>query len=215
MLEWPTLIPLAVSVVAVVISAAALVLAGRREDRRWKREVLVETMVSLFDNSFGILDRAAFEARQSGRGLEWHKDRALNARAAQLRALTRLRFLAKPKVVERALDLVQLEDNLYSLLFKNPLDIAQYEELLDQRRVARSRLVNACRRNLGLWRALPISPYRYMGPSPQEIASHEMKRQRSAEPHPVSIGTYRSSYGTARVRRRPTNRPGGEESTGS
>jgi hypothetical protein len=36
-----------VSVVAVVISALALFLAGRREDKRWKREVLVETMVSI------------------------------------------------------------------------------------------------------------------------------------------------------------------------
>ena len=47
--SWPTLIPLIVSAIAVVISAVTLVLSGRREDLRWKRQVLEETMVSLID----------------------------------------------------------------------------------------------------------------------------------------------------------------------
>jgi hypothetical protein len=191
--DWTGLATLVAAVAAALLSGISLFLSGRREDKRWKREVLQETMVSLFDASFGSLDQSDLEARKAGDDLDWHKERALDAHAAQLRALTRLRFLARPKVVARAFELHHIEDNLYSTLFNKPLDMAEWARLTEKRRVARNKLFNACRRNLGLWRALPIRPFGYTGPSPQEMADHEMRRQRSAEPHPASISTYRSS----------------------
>jgi hypothetical protein len=176
-MDWTGLATLVAASAAAVLSAASLLLSGRREDRRWKREVLVETMVSFFDASFNSIDRATFEARESGEDLEWHKDRALHAHAVELQALTRLRFLARPEVVERAGELHLLEDALYDGVFKTPLDGAELAKLGDERRIARGKLFNACRRNLGLRRTLPVGGRETVGPTAQEIAEYEMKRQ--------------------------------------
>jgi hypothetical protein len=51
------------------------------------------------------------------------------------------------------------------------------ERLEADRRDARTELFNACRRNLGLRHTLPIVATRNLGPSAEEQALHDMKRQ--------------------------------------
>lgn len=186
--EWPSLIPLAVSVVAVIVSVLALFLAGRREDKRWKREVLVETMVSFFDASFAYVDRAAFRAARDGQDLDWYKDRALDAHATQLRALTRLRFLARRRVLKRAFELHDVEDDLFVHVFKEKPNEQRFEELETERSEARTKLYNASRRNLGLWNTSNIGPTGGRGPRSEEMAAHAMKRQQQ-ERERASSGT--------------------------
>jgi hypothetical protein len=188
--DWTGLATLVAAVAAAVLSAASLLLAGRREDKRWKREVLRETMVSLFDASFGYIDEAAFNAQRDGRDVRWYKERALDAHAAQLEALTRLRFLANSKVLDCAFNLHDVEDQLFDLVFKDRDDQPDWvklkndwSKLHDERRKARSELFNASRRNLGLWRTLPVGQTKGLGPSTEEMALHAMKRQRR-EPEP-------------------------------
>jgi hypothetical protein len=176
--DWLTVVPLVVSAIAVVISALALVLSGRREDLRWKRQVLEETMVSLIDASFGYVDLADLRAAKEGKDLSEYKERALDAHRVQLDALTRLRLLAKPKVLELAFELHDIEDQQYNIVFTEPVDSAEWERLQNQREKVRFDLSNACRRNLGLWRTLPILPVRSVGPSDQEIVLHDIKRRR-------------------------------------
>jgi hypothetical protein len=181
-MDWTGLATLAAAVAAAILSGVSLFLSGRREDRRWKREVLVDTMVSLFDASFNSLDTATLDAREAGEDLEWHRDRCLSAHAVELQALTRLRFLAKPEVVERAFELHNIEDELYEAVFKKDVhvDAAQWHELLDRRRVARTNLFNASRRNLGLRRTLPVAPTIEVGPTGQEMIDYMRKRQTSS-----------------------------------
>jgi hypothetical protein len=107
----------------------SLLLTGRREDRRWKREVLEEAMVSLFDASFGCVDGAAFDAAKDGKELREYKDRALDAHGAQLEALTRLRFLATPQVLKIGIRLHDIEDQLYSIVVKEPLESVEWPKL--------------------------------------------------------------------------------------
>jgi hypothetical protein len=59
------------------------------------------------------------------------------------------------------------------------LDTTEWGDLLDRRRVARTNLFNASRRNLGLGRALPVWPPLDTGPTPQEIINHKRKHQES------------------------------------
>jgi hypothetical protein len=140
--DWTGLATLVAAVAAAFLSAASLVWSGRLEDRRWKREVLVHTVVSYFDASFDPVYTAAFDAQQAGGDLSSHKSRALDAHAIELRALTRLRFLAKRKVVERAFILHHIENEIYDALFKGGvrLDALQWHDLVDRRRIARTRL---------------------------------------------------------------------------
>ena len=95
---------------------------------------LEETMVSLFDASFGYVDRAAFEAAETGKDLSEYKELALDAHGAQLQALTRLRFLANPEVLELAFELHDIEDRLYSIVFTEPFEPGEWQKLQDQQR---------------------------------------------------------------------------------
>jgi hypothetical protein len=92
--------------------------SGRREDLRWKREVLEETMVSLINASFSYVDFVDLQAAE---------ERALDAHRVQLEALTKLRLLAKPKVLELAFELHDIEDQLYSIVYKEALESAEWE----------------------------------------------------------------------------------------
>ena len=59
---WTGIATLTAAALAALLSGISLFLTGRREDKRWKREVLVETMVSFFEASYAYVDRAAFRA---------------------------------------------------------------------------------------------------------------------------------------------------------
>jgi hypothetical protein len=151
-------------------------------------------MVSLIDASFGYVDLVDLQGAEEGIDLREYKERALDAHWIQLRALTKLRLLAKPMVLKLAFDLHDIEDQLYSIVYKEALDSAQALEPADwenlkarfhglqtQREKVRFDLSNACRRDLGLWRTLPILPERSVGPSDEEIVLHEMKRRQERE----------------------------------
>jgi hypothetical protein len=115
-------------------------LSGLREDRKWKREVLEETMVSFFDASFGYVDRAALKAAEGGKDLSDYKERALDAHGAQPQALTRLQFLANPEVLELAFKLHHIEDQLYSIVFTERLSQGEWQGL----RTSRGKYVSTC-----------------------------------------------------------------------
>jgi hypothetical protein len=185
MTDWFGLATLVAAVAAAVLSAASFFFSGRREDLRWKREVLEETMVSLLDASYDSIDTAALAARHAGEDLSWRKDRALDAHDLEMRAITRLRFLAKPVVVKRAFELHQIERKIYDAVFRNDveLDATGWDELVHRRRIARDKLFDAARRDLGLRRSPDpqVGPYEAGGPTAQDLVAHEMKRQRSSE----------------------------------
>ena len=86
-MDWSGLATFIAAAAAAVLSAASLLMSDRREDRRWKREVLEETMVSLFDASFRCVDRAAFEAAEAGKDLSEYKEHALERRYPSGRGL--------------------------------------------------------------------------------------------------------------------------------
>jgi hypothetical protein len=180
-MDWAGLATFIAAAAAAFLSGASLLSSGRLEDRRWRREVLVETMIKLFDNSFESTYGAAFRARRDGEDLSWHKERALEATAMEMRLLTRLRLLAKPSVVERAVELHRIEDELYDAVFKKGVlpNADHIEALQDQRREARNRLFDAARRNLGLRRAQPIDAFHWKGPTEPDLVRYQMKRQQA------------------------------------
>jgi hypothetical protein len=182
---WAGIATLVAAALAALLSGISLFLTGRREDKRWKREVLQETLASLFDASFGYIDKAAFNARRDDKDVSWYKDRALDANAAQFRALTRLHFLANSQVLNLGYELHDVEVRLYDLVFKTQSDSADWDALEQtrvkleaERTVTRKKLFNAARRNLGLQPTFPADVPEGRGPSSEDRAVHEMERQR-------------------------------------
>ena len=160
-------------------------LGRRREDLKWKREVLLETLVSFFDASFAFGSTPAFMARRAGESpesLERYRGVVLDAHLVKMTALTRLQFLAKPKVLQCAFELHKIEGELYDALFREhgQLDESEWQQLLVRRRDARTNLFNAARRNMGLRPTVDVSPPVPVGPRRQELIDHEMKRQQSS-----------------------------------
>jgi hypothetical protein len=197
---WTGIATLVAAALAALLSAISLFLTGRREDKRWKREVLQETLASLFDASFAYIDKAAFYARRDGKDVSWYKDRALDANAAQFHALTRLHFLANSQVLNLGYELHDVEVRLYDLVFKTQSASADWDaleetriELEAERTATRKKLFNAARRNLGLQPTFPVDVPQGRGPSSEDRAIHEMERQRQEREIKQSAQSARSS----------------------
>jgi hypothetical protein len=60
---------------------------------------------------------------------------------AQPQALTRLQFLANPEVLELAFKLRHIEDQLYSIVFTEPLKSGEWQGL----RTSRGKYVSTCK----------------------------------------------------------------------
>jgi hypothetical protein len=86
-------------------------------------------MVSLINASFSYVDFVDLQAAEERKDLRGYKERALDAHRVQLEALTKLRLLAKPKVVELAFELHDIEDQLYSIVYKEALELAEWESV--------------------------------------------------------------------------------------
>jgi hypothetical protein len=72
---------------------------------------------------------------------------------------------------------------LYNAVFKQEsrLSMRQWDELLDRRRIARTKLFIAARRNLDLRRTLPIGPTNNTGPTWEDLLSHEKEREQTGD----------------------------------
>jgi hypothetical protein len=132
-MDWTGLATLVAASAAAVLSAVSLLMSGRREDKRWKREVLEQTLTALFDASFAYICKAAFNARKEREDVSWYRECALDAHAAQFRALTRLNFLANEESWTRHMSCM-VEDRLYDLIFKTEPNSADWDELEKKRK---------------------------------------------------------------------------------
>lgn len=106
MTEIVSVIGAVAAVVAAVRAGVAVWVNGRREERRWVGEALVETFIAYLQSSFLNEARAALEERQSVPtnhqvvAALWSA--CEDAHGAQMQALTRLRLLAPPSAVATA-----------------------------------------------------------------------------------------------------------------
>lgn len=151
--DTASLVSAIAAVIAASLAGANLYLNGRREDRRWARETLVELFASYLDASFRwsgtvaheggqqILEDVATERRR-------HADQAHHDQTA---ILTRLRLLAPKPVVDAAIVLHGAGHDLADLTKRVPLPAA--DEFLACDKVlwaARLTLIAEAKKTLGL-----------------------------------------------------------------
>jgi hypothetical protein len=138
---------------AAALSGVNLYLSGRREFDKWIRETLVEVFVQLFDASFrcsrGCSNLLVGQPPQSER-IRLRR-LIVEAHAAENEALTRLRLLAPPLVVENVRTLMEAEYALAEPCFQEPLPQAAIRDrLIIPVREGRARLMGSARSALGL-----------------------------------------------------------------
>jgi hypothetical protein len=137
---------------AAILSGANLYLSGRRELDKWTRETLVEIFVLFLDASFKQTSASLAIMSELPPQLERNRLRQiiLESHDKEKEALTRLRLMAPPRVVESARVLMDSEHALAEPCFMESLPIDSSADLIERVRQGRTRFLQSARSALGL-----------------------------------------------------------------
>ncbi|MGW7680908.1 hypothetical protein ACWGID_09240 [Kribbella sp. NPDC054772] len=154
----PDLIAATAACIAAVLSGLSLFVGGRREERRWRREAMTDTLVTFLDASFSGPGQRVYDARSRRDDLSEHRHESELARRTEIDALTRLRLLAPSDVVLAAERLHEAGHQVSSAVFaSNGLPSEEeWQQLRLRRRGAREELLDTARKTLGLGPAQAI-----------------------------------------------------------
>lgn len=158
----PEIIAAVAASLAAVLSGFGLWLGWRREDRKWRRDALVDTLVQILDSSFASPGSGLMQKRREGALSEKDRELAEEAHFAGISALTRLRVIASAPVVQEAEFLHMADDTAAEMVLgEGPLpEEADWVRTQDERHRRRYQLLAASRKELGLGPAKQIHPGR-------------------------------------------------------
>jgi hypothetical protein len=151
--------------VAAALSATNLYLTGRREERRWRRDALVDAYQRFIELSFdrSLLAVKGLRRRQGHDELDLATLRGQeNERHVEFDGLlARLRLIAEPGAIAAAETLHSLDNQLVSLGLASDdapsdEDVNSIAAQRDQNRVAKEAMIKAARTNLRLEGAAAI-----------------------------------------------------------
>jgi hypothetical protein len=141
--------------IAATLAGVNLIVSGRRENRRWAREIATEALVQFIDASHATGGRCkeAVELRCNGRDEGQVEDLRRKVDAAvttQLQNLTRLRLVSTPDVVVSAYELQSAGRDLIRLSFEDATgaDDPALTKAMQQLWKARRQMVAAARRSI-------------------------------------------------------------------
>jgi hypothetical protein len=137
---------------AAVFAGANLYLSPRQDLDKWTRETLIEVLTAFLDASFAHSSACRNVYRHAPDLAEHNelRNRILAAHSKETEALTRLRILAPPSVVEAALILFEAEYQLSEPCFIDDTSADPYEALILSVRQRRALFIEAARSALGL-----------------------------------------------------------------
>lgn len=156
----PELVAAVAATIAAVFSGAGLWLTASREERKWQRDALVDTVVQYLDASFASPAAQLMRKRREGRLDVADREGVAAAHQKSLNALTRLRVVASANVVGCAEELHVADDEGSDIVLTATRlpDDEHWDRMLDHRRQLRLALLPAVRRGLRLRKAKPIAP---------------------------------------------------------
>jgi hypothetical protein len=140
------------SCIAAAFAGGTLYIAGRREERRWRRDATVDALVVLLDASFAGAGQGALDASRGGEDLRTYRAANDEAHQTQLGALTRLRLIADSPVVQTADRLHHADRKVRdAVLVGSALPSSEtWAHLRARQRAARAELLDTARASLGL-----------------------------------------------------------------
>ncbi|WP_146101103.1 hypothetical protein [Nocardia nova] len=166
----PSVISAVAASVAAILAGVTVYISGRRENRKWLRDSLIDAYVEYLDASFrsrGAYARIArVEGYDAGTFNDMHSqtDDAYNAQGL---VLTRLRLIA-PKSVVSAAEALHLAD--YGVLRatfcrQQPIDDDEWCAARDEQHRARERFIHETRYSLRLGRGNSVTRgFEFPGP---------------------------------------------------
>ena len=137
---------------AAVLSGVNLYVSGRRALDQWTRDSLLETLTELLQASFDFATacRVIMRDRPTSTKRERLRREMLEVHAVEAEALTRLRLVGTPSVVEAARALLEAEYRLAEPCFVEQVLLGQYDELIKPVHARRADFIEAARAALGL-----------------------------------------------------------------
>lgn len=146
-------------ITAAAFSGATLRISGAREERKWRRDVMLELLWRFLDASFaGQVAQRAVAAQRRGDDLaEFHAEVA-ESHQAQLDALTKLRLISPAEVIRAAEHLHGADHAVHAaaLAASDVLSEEAWTALCQRQDRARERLIDSSRRAVGLDPGEPI-----------------------------------------------------------
>lgn len=150
---------------AAVVSGFSFWFVQRREERVWRRDAMIDTLVVFFDSSFAGIGQRALDTRRSGEDMGAYDAKRSSSHRAQIDALTRLRLIAPDAVVAGAERLHEADHGVHDALLLDtevPTD-EKWNELRRVQSEARDQLLNVSRNALDLGKAIPIGHIGHVG----------------------------------------------------
>lgn len=154
----PDLIAAVAATIAAILGAVSLWLSGNREERKWRRDELVGTVVAFLDSSFAAPGEYSLEKFQRGHYLPSDAQNHEQKHQEMLSALTRLRVLAPPNMI-RSAETIHACDNERRMMLSNSvnqLDVEQWHDAGKMRNAARLRFLSEARKTLKLGPAIDV-----------------------------------------------------------
>ena len=155
-MDWVGIVSAAAAGLAAILAGVNLYISDRRDLNKWTRETLIETLTLFLDASFGYASacRNLFRLSPEGREVNSMRRVILAQHDAEANALTRLRILAPPSVVENEVKLLEAEYHLAEPCFVDPASIdvslETYYALIGPVHENRALFIQAIRASLGL-----------------------------------------------------------------
>jgi hypothetical protein len=151
---------------AAALSGGTLWITGHREERKWRRDAVVETTCQFLDASYRRIHSSTARAAWRNGDLQADLERKKEAYDAQRSALTRLRLLAPTPVVAEAEKVLVADGAACDAIFgpdsvgsgqKDLPRLEQWERLQEERRIARQGFLDAFRTAAGLGAAKTLA----------------------------------------------------------
>ncbi|WP_330183196.1 hypothetical protein OHB26_05805 [Nocardia sp. NBC_01503] len=160
---FPSVLSAIAATVAAVLAGLNLYLSGRREQRKWIREALIDAYVQYLGASFRGGSRKLRGLRSAGAAsdiLEQARQKLEEAHTLQNENLTRLRLIA-PENVVRAAEALHTADHLAWDVASSPdqSNDSEWRRSREAQREARHRFINEARRSLDLGPGTSIARY--------------------------------------------------------
>ena len=158
----PELLAAVAASVAAVLSGVSLWAGGRREETKWRRGAIIDTLVLFLDSSFASPGDVLMRKRLGGALTDADRANSDHAHSSGISALTRLRVIAGTAVVSCAEQLHMADDTGSDMVFsdEDPPSEIEWDRIVVERRELRYQLLEAARKELGLGPAQKIHPGR-------------------------------------------------------
>ncbi|MFF0631298.1 hypothetical protein ACFYTS_02225 [Nocardia sp. NPDC004151] len=167
----PSVISAVAASIAAVLAGITLYISGRRENRKWLRESLIDAYVGYLDASFGSGGAYARIARVEGHDASMFTEmrtRTNDAYDAQAVVLTRLRLIAPRSVVSAAEALHLADYGVMHATFDRqqpPTDDDAWIAARDEQHRAREHFIRVTRQSLRLGQGSSVARgFEFPGP---------------------------------------------------